>query len=718
MLYIGRKHLLGANVKRIFRHIALLSGTCGALAATPMAMAERSTQTTSFGLRGAAGIIEMPTAEVAPDGTLSFSYSSFGNITFGTLNFQITPRLSGSFRYSGLTNFDPNYDTYTDRAFDLSYRLFDETDILPAVSVGINDLLGTGLYSSEYVVATKSIGENIRVTGGLGWGRLGSLGGMGSPFGDRPDFEIGFGGTPNYTQWFRGPVAFFGGATYDVNDKITLLAEYSSDAYSLEAARGTFTPLTPFNFGASYKFRPGVNVSAYYLRGSTFGLSFNLMANPNSPAARSGTEQAPLPVRPRPSRSADPESWGTDWVSDPAVEPGIRSALAAALTADGITLEAMSLSATRAEIRISNNRYGAQAQAIGRATRMMTRAFPASVETFVITSVANGLPIGSVILARSDVEALEHAPAPDIFSRAVFTDVIGDNGQAVTLTPGVYPSLTWSLQPYMNVALFNPDAPVGIDGGLRLSGQYKFAPGLVLSGAITAKLAGNLDVSYGVNDSVLPHVRSDVAEYSAQGNPAIEKLTLSWYSRPGRNLYGRVTAGYLESMFAGVSTEVLWKPVDSSFALGAELAFVQQRDFNQLLGLRDYQTITGHITGYYDFGNGFTSQVGVGRYLAGDYGGTVAVDRVFANGWKVGAFATLTNLSPEEFGEGTFDKGIRLSIPLEWALGSPTRSVSTTEMRSLSSDGGAILQVDGRLFDWVQEGHASALSQRWGKFWR
>lgn len=705
-------------MKRIFRHIAMLSGACGALAATPMAMAERSTQTTSFGLRGAAGIIEMPTAEVAPDGTLSFSYGAFGNITFGTLNFQITPRLSGSFRYSGLTDFDPNYTTYTDRSFDLSYRLFDETDILPAVSIGVNDLLGTGLFSSEYVVATKSIGDNIRVTGGLGWGRLGSLGAMGSPFGARPDFEYGFGGTPNYTQWFRGPIAFFGGATYDVNDKITLLAEYSSDAYSLEAARGTFVPLTPFNFGASYQFRTGVNVAAYYLHGSTFGFSFNLMANPNSPAARSGTEQAPLPVRPRPSRTADPESWGTDWVSDPAIEPGIRAALAIALAADGITLEAMSLSATRAEIRISNNRYGAQAQAIGRATRMMTRAFPSSVETFVVTSVTNGLPIGSVTFARSDIEALEHAPAPDIFSRAVFLDAAGGNGPDVTLTPGVYPSLTWSLQPYMNVGLFNPDAPVGADVGLRLSGRYEFAPGLILSGAITAKLAGTLDVSYGENDSVLPHVRSDADEYSSQGNPAIEKLTLSWYARPGRNLYSRVTAGYLESMFAGISTEVLWKPIESSFALGADLAFVQQRDFNQLLGLRDYSTVTGHITGYYDFGNGFTSQVGVGRYLAGDYGGTVAVDRVFANGWKVGAYATLTNLSPEEFGEGTFDKGIRLTIPLEWALGSPTRSASSTEIRSQPSDGGAFLQVDGQLFDWVQEGHASALSQRWGKFWR
>ena len=108
----------------------------------------------------------------------------------------------------------------------------------------------------------------------------------------------------------------------------------------------------------------------------------------------------------------------------------------------------------------------------------------------------------------------------------------------------------------------------------------------------------------------------------------------------------------------------------------------------------------------------------VGRYLAGDYGATLSVDRVFANGWSVGAYATLTNVSAEQFGEGSFDKGIRLTIPMEWAMGKPTRAGNTTEIRSLARDGGARLQVDGRLFDWVNDGHADALTQRWGKFWR
>ena len=61
------------------------------------------------------------------------------------------------------------------------------------------------------------------------------------------------------------------------------------------------------------------------------------------------------------------------------------------------------------------------------------------------------------------------------------------------------------------------------------------------------------------------------------GDPALEKLTFAWYARPGENLYSRVTMGYLERMHAGISGEVLWKPVDSQLALGAELNYTKQR---------------------------------------------------------------------------------------------------------------------------------------------
>ena len=48
----------------------------------------------------------------------------------------------------------------------------------------------------------------------------------------------------------------------------------------------------------------------------------------------------------------------------------------------------------------------------------------------------------------------------------------------------------------------------------------------------------------------------------------------------------------------------------------------------------------------------------MGKYLAGDKGLTLDLSRRFQeSGFTLGVFATKTNLSAEEFGEGSFDKG-------------------------------------------------------------
>ncbi|OXS18854.1 hypothetical protein CGU36_28400, partial [Pseudomonas fluorescens] len=102
--------------------------------------------------------MDLPTAEVAPDSEFSLFVSSFGTHFRGGIAFQVTPRLSAVFRYTKLGDYGgrPGKNDYFDRSFDLRYRLLNEGKYLPAVSIGLNDFIGIGLYSREYVVATKS----------------------------------------------------------------------------------------------------------------------------------------------------------------------------------------------------------------------------------------------------------------------------------------------------------------------------------------------------------------------------------------------------------------------------------------------------------------------------------------------------------------------------------------------------------------------------------
>ncbi|MCC6306826.1 MAG: YjbH domain-containing protein [Rhodobacteraceae bacterium] len=674
----------------------------------------------TLNLYGTTGLIDMPSAQHQADGTFNFGVSHFAGITRTTLGFQITRRLSGSFRHAAVADWNfGGYKTYYDRSFDLRFRLVDEGRYLPAVTVGLQDLAGTGLYAGEYVVATKNVTPRLRVTAGLGWGRLGTHGAIGSPFGDRPPTDFGQGGVPNWDQWFRGPVAPFGGIEWQVTDRIGVKVEYSSDGYVEEAgARGIFRRESPFNFGIEYQANPLTRIGAYYLYGAEVGIAAHFALDPRTRPVTAGIlGPGPAPVVLRPPRTADPDAWSEEWITQADAPQLLRDNLATRLGRDGITVEALAVQSRRAVLRIRNTRYDAEAQAIGRAARALANVLPASVEILEIQPVVNGIPAAAVVLRRSDVEALEHAP--DGAARIRDVTAVADAGPlpagAVT-GAGLYPKLNWSLAPFARAVLFNAGG-IRFGGGARFAANLDLAPGLMLSTSITKRVFDN----YGAptpSDSVLPPVRSDISLYSAKGDPAIETLTFAWYGRPGRDLYSRLTVGYLERMFAGVSGELLWKPVDSRLALGVEVNYVKQRDFDQLFGLREYEVATGHVSAYYDFGNGFHGQVDVGRYLAGDWGATFTLDREFANGWRVGAFATLTDVSFEDFGEGSFDKGVRISIPVNWMTGTPSRGAFPVTLRPVLRDGGARLEVDGRLYESIRDYHAQSLGAQWERFWR
>lgn len=664
---------------------------------------------------GTPGLLDMPIAGALPDGalvpTLSFQDGTLRN----TLAFQVTPRITGTFRYSIIDNYDVGeITTRYDRSFDFIYHVMDEGEIRPSVSIGLRDFGGTGLYGSEYVVATKSIGSRLQVTGGLGWGRLGSYQGFKNPlsflgdgFEERPfdDRGINQTGRLDFGQWFRGDAALFGGFSYQVNDRLSVRAEYSSDAYVLETERVGFEQLSHFNFGATYRMKNGIDVTAFSMYGAEYGLMASIPVYPGKPNFAGGIESAPPALKPRYALAA--KTWSE----------GSEDNLTQALKAQGIDLQNVTVAGQSAKVRIVNNRYSAVAQAIGRTARILANTMPTSVNAFEITTMDAGIPIAKTTVQRADLTAYEHdlEGSWKMYSRAKFTDPADD---VVTYPETLYPKLSYSLTGYIQPELFDPDAPFRADAGVQFEGSYSPTPGLIFSTAVRQPLFGNLDQSTRDSNSILPHVRSDAPEYNRQSDLEVKYLTAEYFFRPGKNLYGRVTAGYLETMYGGVSTELLWKPVNSRLALGAELNYVVQRDFDQLFGFQDYKVATGHASAYYDFQNGYLAQIDVGRYLAGDWGGTVGLDREFDNGVKVGAYFTLTDVSFDDFGEGSFDKGIRLTLPVEWLTGIATKEKLSTVIQPVYRDGGARLNVRNRLFDVTRDHHTTELEDRWGRFWR
>ena len=196
------------------------------------------------------------------------------------------------------------------------------------------------------------------------------------------------------------------------------------------------------------------------------------------------------------------------------------------------------------------------------------------------------------------------------------------------------------------------------------------------------------------------------------------RLTMDYVTKVSDAVYTRASVGYLERMYAGVSGEVLWKPATQSWGVGVEANYVKQREFDKLFDFRDYETFTGHASLYWDTDfYGLSTQIDAGRYLAGDWGGTFSLKRRFDNGWEVGGFATFTDIPFDEFGEGSFDKGLFLTIPFNWVLPYDSRQEFDMVLRPVTRDGGARLNISNRLYDLVEDNDVGGYRRTWKDFW-
>jgi len=230
----------------------------------------------------------------------------------------------------------PEGPTLYDRSFDLKLQLIQEGPKWPSMVVGLQDFLGTGVYSGEYFAATKSfLDGDLKVTGGFVWGRFGGVAGVRNPlcrnnnrFCTRTS-EQGSGGLVDFGQFFSGEdIGFFGGVEFETPIRnLNVKAEYSSDDYDVEQDRGPFSRKIPFNFRAEYQVVEGVDVGAYYMYGSEIGVRLTLSGNPFQPPAVVDGEAAPQPLasRPEPPPAAEKALFGDirNLLGD---EPAIRGA--------------------------------------------------------------------------------------------------------------------------------------------------------------------------------------------------------------------------------------------------------------------------------------------------------------------------------------------------------------------------------------------------------
>ncbi|MGY2288721.1 YjbH domain-containing protein [Pseudomonas sp. SDO528_S397] len=642
---------------------------------------------------GGVGLLQTPTARMAPAGELSATANRTDPYSRYSFSLQPFDWLEGSFRYTAISNRKYGAEalsgdqSFKDKAIDFKARLWEESHWAPQVAFGARDIGGTGLFSSEYFVAGKRYGD-LDFSLGIAWGYLGNRGDFGNPlsvigkkFDDRPTSTavVARAGEVNTNAYFRGRPSMFGGVTYQTPyAPLSLKLEYEGNDYKSEPLNNPLKQDSPINIGVVYKLGDSVDLSAAWERGNTamFGITLHTnFVSRKAPAKTNDPIAEPLPAQ-LPSTPADQVNWA---------DVSSRLQQNAGYRVNSITQRGSELM-----VYGEQSRYFYSAKAVGRASRILDNSVNQDIDWFTLVNQRYGMPIDETSVPRSTFRAVVNndQPLTDLHrTTEVNAATAHQETTLYTQTPTRF-NYGFGLGYKQNIG--------GPDGLLYqftadADAQYRFTRNTWWSGMVSANLLNNFDKFHYDAPSGLPRVRTDLRQYLTTSDVTMPTFQLNHAVQLDKDLFGMVYGGYLESMYAGVGSEVLYRPMGKHWSVGADLNLVRQRDFNQGFGLRDYRTITGHVTGYTQLPFDTLAAVSVGRYLARDWGTTIDLSHQFKNGVKFGGWVTLTTASKEEFGEGTFDKGIYISVPFDEMMSTSTMRRANVVWAPLTRDGGARL---------------------------
>jgi len=658
---------------------------------------------------GGIGLLQTPTARMADEGELSFTASHTSPNSRYSVVLQPLPWLEGGFRYVSVANrrYGPEWlsgdQNNKDKSIDLKIRLVQEGSRMPEISAGFRDIGGTGLFSSEYLVANKRLGA-VDVSVGLATGYIGNRGDFRNPltvlnddFEDRREGSRA--GKINSQGLFRGPVGVFGGVSYQTPwQPLQLKLEYDGNDYRHEPQKNNLPQRTPINIGASYRLNNSLQVHVGWERGNTAMIGLTLQSN----LARARSVSKPLDPAPSPMRARAQAGYSVDDKNDPVS----WQAVAADLESNaGVRVQTISQRGSEVVVSGEQRRFFYPAQGVGRTVRVMDAYLDDSIDWVTLRSTRLGAPIVDVSVERATFASyLDRRLATSDLARHIEMAAPFSTPRTV-----LYQAPVKHFEGAANLgyrqSLGGPDGFILYQVAATYTANVQFSHNVWLNGSVSYNAYNNYDKFRYDAPSNLPRVRTYVRQYLTTEDLTLPSLQLTATRQLSRDLYGSAYGGLLEPMYGGLGAEILYRPLNERWAIGAELNWVKQRGFDQRLSFRDYSVATGHASLYYSWGREqkIVSTVSVGRYLAKDVGATFAISRAFTNGVSMGAYATKTDVSSTDFGEGSFDKGIFVSVPFDFMLPRSTRARANFTWNPLYRDGGARLARSYGLYQMTSE---------------
>ena len=664
---------------------------------------------------GNTGIYEIPNARFMDPASLRINFSSSFPYEFTSLTATPFSWFEASYRYIELKDQQYGPSSYSgnqslkDKGFDIKIGLVNETEKFPAIALGLRDIAGTDRFSSEYLAITKRFG-NFDLTTGIGWGILGSSDTIRNPFIDLDDsflqrsYEQELGGNFGLESWFSGKASILGGLEYDFRRKgLRLKIEYdTSELYRRN--KNIERPKTEFNVGFTYHPYDWLTLGAAFERGTEFRISFNL-------TGRFLKDSIPKPSPKNVVKLNKEQQEKT--LEDRDL---FYRSLNKSLREESIFLQAATYNEDKLEISVASRKYFSVTRPAGRSIRIASALSADSVEEITVRQMNGDLEVAKITVDRKEFDASDNdfGSHVELFQKSKIdsssNEPLYETGDFI---PRVnFPEFRWNMSPGLKHQIGGPEGFYLGQLYWRTDTTIKFARNLSLYTSFGLNLYDTFDFN-NPSYSTIPHVRSDIQEYLSEGKNNIIRMQMEYMFSPLKDLFIRGDLGLLEEMFGGFGGQVLYRPIKKRYAFGISAHRVRQRAYDQRFKFRDYETTTGHLEFYAELPNKIHMQTYLGKYLAGDKGITLDLSRRYDSGFVVGVFATKTDLSSEEFGEGSFDKGFYFSIPTKLFYPDFRSGVISFGLHPLTKDGGAFLNQHNQLYGILGETNIHSLTRDW-----
>jgi membrane-associated phospholipid phosphatase len=659
--------------------------------------------------QGQSGYINMPSAWTEYDGTFTtgYSYDSPYGSTWATITY--LPFLQVTGRYVSITGIpafgsaDPSYGRgygrYKDKVADIKLRLRDESDLLPAVSVGATDLQGTELFKGQYFVVSKSFGQAHNLEASVGYGK-------------------------------RRPNGLFAGMRWAPLSapRWAVVAEYDANDYKKDfMAQQTGAARRENGAAVGLEYRWG------WLGAQVARHRDHFSANAYLTVPFSAREFVPKIYEPAPFQAKDAP------VRVPLAqwqESTHGAALVAALVKQDFKNVRVEIDGAVLKLSLTNTRISNLGRAVGRATRTALAFAPEGTRAIQVTYTKQELPIATY-------EFLDLQRLSDYFTGLVSRDAflatvvvryanpsdraaedqpsmlaaiqgdgelgvqVGHEGDIVRLSSEDREANRFKLVPKVSFFFNDPSGALRYELWAAATYDRRLGNGLYLNSDLKFDVLENVSAVKQPSNSLLPHVRTDIAEYKRGDRLKLNRLLVNQYGNPAERVYTRLSAGFYEEMYRGVGGQVLYVPKDSRWATDLSVDALQQRGFKGWFDKRDYHTVTALGALHYRLPYDVTATARVGRFLARDEGARIEIKRRLPSGVEFGAWYTVTNgkdiTSPGRPDNPYHDKGIFVSVPLNIMLPMDSQTTAGIGLSPWTRDVGQMVASPGDLYDIVEQ---------------